>query len=71
MKNHTAVYWVIGAAALIFSVSLLFSQYIKYQQLQLSRDKAVQECIDKKVGDATGIRAFAAARKCRDAYLNR
>ncbi len=32
---------------LLFGISFLFSKYIDYKQLELSRKKLIQECIDK------------------------
>lgn len=68
MKKQTIFYSVIGTAAIIAAVGFLLSQYIEYKQFQLSQEKAIQDCIDKAVGNTTGFRASLEAQKCREKF---
>jgi len=65
MKKETIFYSVIGVAALLLVVGYLWSQYIDYKQLELSREKAIQDCIVREVGNLTGIRASLKEQDCR------
>ena len=68
MKKQTLLYLVVGITALIFAAGFLLSQYTKYEQLRLSREKAIQDCIREGVGNATGFMAAVEAQKCRDKF---
>ena len=62
------LYVLIGVAALLLAAGFLLSQYIDYQQLKLSREKAIEDCIQKEVGSATGFVASNKARECREKF---
>ena len=69
MKKETILYFIAGAAALIFAAGFLLSQYIEYKQFRLSQQKAIQDCIEKTVGvNSTGFIASNAAQKCKDKF---
>lgn len=68
MKKLTTIYLIFGIAVLIFAAGFLLSQYTEYKQFQLAQEKAIQDCIDEKVGNATGFTAANAAQKCRDIF---
>ena len=68
MNKQTIFYLVIGVAALLLVAGYLWSQYIDYKQLELSREKAIQDCIDKEVGNAMGFQASNKARSCRERF---
>jgi len=61
-------YWIIGIAALIFAAGFLISQYFDYKQLQLSQQKAIQDCIERTVGNDTGFLAANKTQKCRGMF---
>lgn len=68
MKKEPLFYFVIGVAVLLFAAGFLLSQYIEYKQLQLSQEKAIQDCIEKAVGKTTGFIAAVEGQKCRDKF---
>lgn len=72
MKKETIFYSVVSIAILIIAVSFLLLQYIKYKQLRLAQEKAVQECVEKTVGiNSAGFIAANAEQKCIEKFLKK
>jgi len=69
VQKETIFYTIISISALVFVISFLFSQYLEYKKYILSKESAIEECVEKTVGaNSTGFISANAYQKCKDKF---
>jgi hypothetical protein len=70
MKKQVIFYSIIGIIVLIFAIGFFLSQYVEYKQFQLSQQKAIEDCVEKKSirPDASGYEKSRARLDCTEIY---